>query len=183
MVQVVSCVREVLAVRGKRFRELLSGKTHRKFPKKRIVNVEDEMEYMKKRLRIIAICVFGAIAVAILIIGLICGRNKNLSLSTDAVKLAIRNGNTGEVTIITERKQLEKIITEINELELTRIGRERRDSSGWSCIIDLYYSDDEKPSYSLNLKGDRIVMGRNIYGEDERVRELQERLLKIGNGE
>ena len=58
MVQVVSCVREVLAVRGKRFRELLSGKTHRKFPKKRIVNVEDEMEYMKKRLRIIAICVF-----------------------------------------------------------------------------------------------------------------------------
>ncbi|MBR3470251.1 MAG: hypothetical protein IKH28_11270 [Lachnospiraceae bacterium] len=136
---------------------------------------------MKRRYIVLGLSVICAIVVAVLIIGLEYGRNRKLRLPMSVVKMAIRNGNTGQVTIITDREQLEIIVNDINMLELGRIGHERLNSSGWSCMIDLYYSEDEKPAYSLNLKDKRIIVGRNIYGDDESVGKLKERLLRMVN--
>ena len=135
--------------------------------------------YMKKQLKMIALFAIGVIIIAIVIIGLEYARTRKLNLPTPVVKMAIRNGNTGEVILIMDQRVLEKTVSEINAVELKRMGRERFTSTGWSCAIDLYYSDEEKPSYSLMLRKDTISTGKYIYGEDARIEELRNELLEL----
>ncbi len=134
---------------------------------------------MKKRSKIIALSAIGAMVIAIVIIGWVYARTRKLNLPMSVVKMAIRNGNTGEVILITDQRVLEKTVSEINAMELKRMGRERFTSTGWSCAVNLYYSDEEKPSYSLMLRKDTISTGKYIYGEDARIEELRNELLEF----
>lgn len=128
---------------------------------------------MKKRI-LIVVCIL-----VVIILGGVCFSNRPvpLKIDQDVEMIMVRYGNTGEYSDITDATEINRIVSEINELNLQRDHR-LKPSTGWVIVLDIHFED--KTEYDrYTIRDDGIEYNNYFYGENEATEKLQEQLVNM----
>lgn len=122
---------------------------------------------MKKKIIISCGVVLIAIIVMIAVVS-IFSTHRYLRIGDGIDKIAVVNGNNGNMIEITDREGISKILTEIESLQLKRNSK-LPPGTGWEISIKLYSSNTVD---TFTIRGTGIEYNGYFYGENPDTKNL-----------